>query len=346
MHNGMIRFGEEKMAKSVGNIRTLADALDEYGRDALIMYFLAGHYRQPLGFSAGGAGAGASARWSGSRNFGRLVDRSGPTATGGPTDRPVTADLRDRFFAALRDDFNTPQALAALFDLVGEGNRRLEAGEPFPGAAAALAEMLGCSGLENLLARDEPADEEAAAPRDGARAGAPRPATSRAPTSCATSSPSAATRCATPPTARCWSAIAAVGEPAAGAPSVASTGATPSARRCAAAAPGAARLCGRRSAALGGLGRGGLAEAPTASGRSRRDELDRAVRLAATIRAWPRASSPIRTPTPPTCSTAEDALVVALDQVQDPQNLGAVCRSAECAGASGRGDARAPRGRT
>ena len=46
----MIRFGEEKMAKSVGNIRPLADALDEYGRDALIMYFLAGHYRQPLGF--------------------------------------------------------------------------------------------------------------------------------------------------------------------------------------------------------------------------------------------------------------------------------------------------------
>ena len=40
------------------------------------------------------------------------------------------------FFAALRDDFNTPQALAALFDLVGEGNRRLEAGEPLPGARA------------------------------------------------------------------------------------------------------------------------------------------------------------------------------------------------------------------
>jgi cysteinyl-tRNA synthetase len=52
VHNGMIRFGEEKMAKSVGNVRLLADALDEVGRDALIMYFLGGHYRQPLAFSA------------------------------------------------------------------------------------------------------------------------------------------------------------------------------------------------------------------------------------------------------------------------------------------------------
>ena len=39
------------MAKSVGNIRLLHDALDEYGRDALLMYFVAGHYRQPLAFS-------------------------------------------------------------------------------------------------------------------------------------------------------------------------------------------------------------------------------------------------------------------------------------------------------
>ena len=52
MHNGMIRFGEEKMAKSVGNVTTLADALDRYGRDALIVYMVGGHYRQPLAFSS------------------------------------------------------------------------------------------------------------------------------------------------------------------------------------------------------------------------------------------------------------------------------------------------------
>ena len=51
MHNGMVRFEEEKMAKSVGNITLLADALDRHGRDALVMYFLQGHYRQPLAYS-------------------------------------------------------------------------------------------------------------------------------------------------------------------------------------------------------------------------------------------------------------------------------------------------------
>ena len=170
MHNGMVRFGEEKMAKSVGNIRTLADALDEHGRDALIMYFLSGHYRQPLGYGPD-ALEQAERSLERIRNFARLVARSDPGATAGePEGR--TADLRDRLFAALRDDMHTPRALSALFDLVAEGNRRLEAGEAFPGAAAALAEMLGVLGLENLLGADEPADPEAerlAADREQAR---------------------------------------------------------------------------------------------------------------------------------------------------------------------------------
>jgi cysteinyl-tRNA synthetase len=159
MHNGMIRFGEEKMAKSVGNIRTLADALDEHGRDALIMYFLSGHYRQPLAYDAEKLEQ-AQRSLERLRNFSRLVERSDPQATAGQPDG-LAAELRDRFFAALREDLHTPTALAALFDFVAEGNRRLEAGEAFPGAAAALAEMLGAIGLENLLGADEPADPEA-----------------------------------------------------------------------------------------------------------------------------------------------------------------------------------------
>jgi len=55
MHNGMVELGggddAEKMSKSLGNIRGLAEVLDEVGRDALLMYFIAGHYRQPLAFA-------------------------------------------------------------------------------------------------------------------------------------------------------------------------------------------------------------------------------------------------------------------------------------------------------
>ena len=50
MHNGMLQMGGEKMAKSVGNITSLADALAEHGRDAVIMFFVSGHYRQPIQF--------------------------------------------------------------------------------------------------------------------------------------------------------------------------------------------------------------------------------------------------------------------------------------------------------
>ena len=158
MHNGMIRFGEEKMAKSVGNVTTLADALDTYGRDALIVYMLGGHYRQPLTFSAERM---EEARQAARRlaDFARLVRRTPELAAGDPGHE--VARLRAEFFAALRDDFNTPEALAALFKLVSEGNRRLGEGRALPGAAAALAEMLTVVGLERLLEERDEVDEDA-----------------------------------------------------------------------------------------------------------------------------------------------------------------------------------------
>jgi cysteinyl-tRNA synthetase len=161
VHNGMVRFGEEKMAKSVGNIRLLSEALDEVGPEALIMYFLGGHYRQPLAFSAATL---EQAQRSVERivNFRRQLERSPGGDAGTEEEEPAVAERREAFFAALRDDFNTPQALAALFELVNEGNRRLEAGAAFGGASEALAEMLPVIGLEGLLAPERPVDEEAA----------------------------------------------------------------------------------------------------------------------------------------------------------------------------------------
>src|SRR6202007_721248 len=51
MHNGMIQSTGEKMAKSVGNIAPLHEVIERYGRDAVVMYLISGHYRQPLAFS-------------------------------------------------------------------------------------------------------------------------------------------------------------------------------------------------------------------------------------------------------------------------------------------------------
>jgi cysteinyl-tRNA synthetase len=159
VHNGMVRFGEEKMSKSVGNVRLLQEALDEFGRDALVMYFLAGHYRQPLAFS-GESLEQAQRSVERVANFCRLLARvsEAATAAGGEIDQAVIG-RREAFFEALRDDFNTPQALAALFELINEGNRRLEGGERFAGAGQALAEMLAVIGLENLLVPEQAADD-------------------------------------------------------------------------------------------------------------------------------------------------------------------------------------------
>ena len=162
MHNGMIRVADEKMSKSVGNIFQLSEALDRYGRDAVVAYLISGHYHQPLEFSDR-ALTEADARVKGIRNF--VLEL--PESDDGEPDPAVTA-WRSEFLDALADDFNTPRALAILSELITEGNRR-----ELPGARAALEEMLPLLGLESLLAPAETADPEAErllAEREEARA--------------------------------------------------------------------------------------------------------------------------------------------------------------------------------
>jgi cysteinyl-tRNA synthetase len=136
MHNGMLQMGAEKMAKSVGNVALLHEVLSEYGRDAVVMYFAGGHYRQPVAFDAD-AMAQAAARVRRVREAGRrLVD--------GPSPADMAA-YKERFFEALRDDFNTPAALAAAFEWIREANSRSDVGRDD------LVEMLRVLGLDNLL---------------------------------------------------------------------------------------------------------------------------------------------------------------------------------------------------
>jgi cysteinyl-tRNA synthetase len=148
MHNGMVRMGSEKMAKSVGNIRLLHGAIDEHGRDALVMYFVGGHYRQPIAFSGEAL-----------TEAGRAVDRVRELCRRLDADAPPPADLDgyvERFFDALADDFNTPAARAILFEWVAEANRRLDAGERL--GTGRLGEMLNAFGLEGLLSGEGDGD--------------------------------------------------------------------------------------------------------------------------------------------------------------------------------------------
>jgi cysteinyl-tRNA synthetase len=153
MHNGMLEAAAgEKMAKSVGNIRGLADVLDEVGGTVLVLYFSGGHYRQPLAFSPEALEAAAA----GAR---RIRDAARRLTPGDAT--PEMSTQRNTFFDALADDFNTPRALAALYEWIGIANR-LDA----PAGRGELEEMLGVLGLEALLESEEaPAEAVALAER-------------------------------------------------------------------------------------------------------------------------------------------------------------------------------------
>ena len=137
MHNGMLQVAGEKMAKSVGNILRLPEVLAEHQRDTLVTFFVGGHYRQPLQFDdttmADAAGRARRIREVGRR----LVDGPSPS---------WSAELEERFFSALAEDFNTPAALAVVAEWVSNANRA--------GAAVGrdgLVDMLGVLGLETLL---------------------------------------------------------------------------------------------------------------------------------------------------------------------------------------------------
>jgi cysteinyl-tRNA synthetase len=101
MHNGILQFGGEKMSKSLGNVVSLRDALDEWGPETLLMLFMGAHWRKPMDYTDETLAA-AKARADGFREVFR-----NPSERGGSWDELV---------AALDDDFNTPEALAVMHE--------------------------------------------------------------------------------------------------------------------------------------------------------------------------------------------------------------------------------------
>jgi cysteinyl-tRNA synthetase len=161
MHNGMVQMGDEKMAKSIGNIRLLHGAIEQFGRDTFLMWMVGAHYRKPVAYTE-------EALEDASRAVERVKDVV--RRLDADADAPGMDEYVERFFDALADDFNTPQARAVLFEWVAEANRRMDAGEAVgPGR---LGEMLYALGLETLLDVEDEAPAELqrlAAERDEAR---------------------------------------------------------------------------------------------------------------------------------------------------------------------------------
>jgi cysteinyl-tRNA synthetase len=103
MHNGMLELDAEKMSKSLGNVVTLRNVLDTWGRETLLVFHLTGHWSKPVDFSDETMEA-AAARAEGFREVFR-----------NPSE-PAPEGAWDRFAAALEDDFSTPAALAVMHE--------------------------------------------------------------------------------------------------------------------------------------------------------------------------------------------------------------------------------------
>lgn len=139
MHTGMVMVDKEKMSKSLNNFFTVRDVLAHYDAETIRYFLISGHYRSQLNYSEENL---KQARASLERLY---------TALRG-TDAAVTAqggeEFETRFRAAMDDDFNTPEAYSALFDLAREVNR-LKAEDPAAanGLAARLRRLAGVLGL-------------------------------------------------------------------------------------------------------------------------------------------------------------------------------------------------------
>jgi len=141
LHNGLMQLDEEKMSKSLGNLVTIREVLQQYSSDAIRIFILSSHYRSPLKYSdeaLEAAGRGAE----------RLRQAAYSKGAVDKVDEKINIEsYRQRFIEAMDDDFNTAQAIAALFDLVREINRTEEAGYEPEEARKLLLELGGVLGL-------------------------------------------------------------------------------------------------------------------------------------------------------------------------------------------------------
>ena len=141
LHNGMLRLGQEKMSKSVGNIISISEALKKFSPDAIRLFFLTSHYRDPITYSEDNI-------LSQERALERLINASLLEPRGSTEVRFNTDSYIQQFNTSMDDDLNTPRALSVLFNIAREINRNQSISntlEPLQSTLKILASVLGLS---------------------------------------------------------------------------------------------------------------------------------------------------------------------------------------------------------
>ena len=136
MHTGMLRYDEEKMSKSLGNLVLVRDLLGSWPGDAIRHYLVSHHYRDELAFDEADleASALAAARLRHACRLAEELEPLAPALADPGTLHPTVAEHRERFLAAMEDDLDTPaampelHALAAVCQSATDDRLRVEAG--------------------------------------------------------------------------------------------------------------------------------------------------------------------------------------------------------------------------
>ena len=139
VHNGLLQLGADKMSKSLGNLVSVEEALENYSPDAIRLYFLSSHYRSPLSYTDEGCDA-----MERSADRLRNVLREEANSNGAAMD---PTPFLEQFIAGMDDDLNTPKALAAMFDLSREMNRQRDEGHSITEAQECLRHLGSLLGL-------------------------------------------------------------------------------------------------------------------------------------------------------------------------------------------------------
>ncbi|MFT4530370.1 MAG: cysteinyl-tRNA synthetase, partial [Thalassolituus oleivorans] len=136
IHAGALRLGEEKMSKSLGNFFTIRDILEKYNGEVVRFFLISSHYRSHVSYMDNSLDEAHS-------KLERFYNALQEANVGDAAD--IDNEYSQRFHAAMDDDFNTPEAIAALFDLVREVNKTTgEEQLALAGQLKYLGGVLGC----------------------------------------------------------------------------------------------------------------------------------------------------------------------------------------------------------
>ncbi len=165
LHNGFISINNQKMSKSLNNFFTVREAAEAYGYGTLRMFMLSAHYRSPLNYSeeALNQAKGALQRLTNARDNLEFLAANGTDAslTGEEEAFLVSLDpYREKFIAAMDDDFNTADAVSAMFELVRDVNTATgKDGCSKALARACLDRLLELDSVLGLLYKQEEKDD-------------------------------------------------------------------------------------------------------------------------------------------------------------------------------------------